>query len=873
MNKQPFHTDSTTSMWQSLYRVIETFNQSRPLAELIPTVTEILLEMLEVEAIWFVTSPPLPALSCGLIRTPALLDPDAKVTVLDNAPPTQGDKLAGCLLGRVKNSQTPFFLTPDLACDRPDPDLGDVLFEMFAIVPTAVVPLHEDQLSLGALIIGQRRGRIAPFSPESQDLLAFVGKIIAQNLYSHYLVKEAQQQAQRSQLISQVLAALSTGRGLNDTAKILHTQLGRLFKFDHASLALLDAPKKLVHQWSISAFGSTEANVVPFKSSRLAELMDSGKAYFEVDITQRKPGPRSYPDDKMLLAKGIKAQISMPLVIKEKPYGCLTLGSRQAGQYTLADLELLDRLAPQVAVTLEKANLLDILERHNNNLHLLNQFGARLNSTTRLERIFETTLKMLPRIVPADIHGVLLIKDDEAMVGVAVPYKFTRIEEVKQDLLSKFMELQDSASPLTVTVSTSIAGNKPVKGDWTPVDVKLFPILANNAILGLIYVSSSATNSLEEDEYFKTLSLVVSQVSVATANAALFRQVEQQHARLRAILNSTNEAVLVVDRNGKVVLDNPAARKVLGVTESQVGGLLAERTRIRALIDLFESVRQGGESTGELSLDDGRTFYASLSPVTINDVGVIGWVATMQDVSHFKALDELKSEFVNTVSHDLRAPLANILMALNLISQVGPVNEDQHSLLTVIENRINNMAEFIEDLLDIGEIEAGIDMKQEPCDVARIVKDVVDSLSPEVNGKDLTVNIDLESNLPPIRCNPIRMRQVIYNLVGNAVKYTQAGQVTVKARLEQQTLRLEVKDTGIGIPRHEQPFVFEKFYRVHGEHALKVKGTGLGLAIVKSIVEHHHGRIWLDSVQGKGSTFTVILPLQPELTLMPVGQR
>lgn len=872
MNKQHFHPGSATSIWRLLDRLAETFNQPLPLAQLVTVVNEILLDALDVEAIWFVTLPPLPVLACGVIRTPTPLDPQAKVTVLDNVPPTQSNELAGYLLGRVENSQAPFFLPPDHTCNRPDPDLGDVLFRVFEIVPTAIVPLRNDQRLLGALIIGQRRADGTAFSPESQDLLAFLGKTVAHNLYTHYFVKEADRQAQRSRLISQVLAALNTGRGLDDTAKILHTQLGRLFKFDHASLALLDSSQKLVHQWYISPFGSTEAKVISLESSRLVELMEGGQSFLEFDITQRKSSPRSYPDDEILLAEGVKAQLLAPLAIKERPFGSLTLGSRQAGRYTLADLELLDHLAPQIAVTLEKAQLLDILERHNNDLQLLNQFGARLNSTTRLERIFETTLNMLPRIVPADVHGVLLINDDEAMVGAAVPYNFARIEEVKQDILNKFMELRDSDSPLTVAVSTSIAGNMPVKGNWTPTDVKFFPILGNNSILGLIYVSSSAGSSLE-DEHFKILSLVVSQVSVAAANATLFHQVEQQHARLRAILDSTTDAVLVVDRNGKVALDNPAAHKVLGVTESQVGGVLAERTRVRALVDLFNTVRQGGESTGELQLDDGRTFYANLSPVTIDEVGVIGWVATMQDVSHFKALDDLKSEFVNTVSHDLRAPLANILMALSLITQVGEINEDQNSLLSVIENRVNSMAHFIDDLLDIGKIEAGIDMKQESCNVSLIVNEVVDALSPEIKDKALVLIVDLEPNLPLIHGNPTRIRQVIYNLVGNALKYTLAGQVAIKARVDPQALRIEVKDTGIGIPPHEQPFVFEKFYRVHDEQTLEIKGTGLGLAIAKSIVEHHHGRIWLDSVQGKGSIFTVMLPLHPELPWLPVGQR
>jgi signal transduction histidine kinase len=203
-------------------------------------------------------------------------------------------------------------------------------------------------------------------------------------------------------------------------------------------------------------------------------------------------------------------------------------------------------------------------------------------------------------------------------------------------------------------------------------------------------------------------------------------------------------------------------------------------------------------------------------------------------------------------------------MATNMIAEIGEMSEDQHGLLKVIENRVKGMGQLIDDLLDVGKIEAGIDMEIEPCSLRLLVEEVTLALKPQIEEKNIKLVITADTDLPPVMANSLRLRQVIYNLLSNAVKYTlNQGAVTITAYLQDENeMRIQVSDTGIGIPTSDRPHVFEKFYRVRGNHALKIKGTGLGLAIVKGIVEKHHGRVWLESVVGEGSTFTVALPLQ-----------
>jgi signal transduction histidine kinase len=367
------------------------------------------------------------------------------------------------------------------------------------------------------------------------------------------------------------------------------------------------------------------------------------------------------------------------------------------------------------------------------------------------------------------------------------------------------------------------------------------------------------------DDLLYIFSLIGSQIAAGIENAHLFHQAEQERARLAAILASSTDAILVVNKEGRIILDNPAAWNVMEVETSRSDKLLVDSTANETLIQLFESAMRGDKSTGEIPLIDGRTYFANLSHVSVGEAGIVGWVATMQDVSHFKELNELKNNFVNAVSHDLRSPLGGILIASNLMAQVGPVNETQKELLDTIHKRVNSMKDLIDDLLDVGRIEAGLDMELKPHALDTLINEVILALLPQAEEKSIELKSDIAEDLPLIMANMARIEQVTTNLIGNAIKYTpETGTVTVRACQQDNEVRLQVIDTGLGIPTTDQPHIFEKFYRVRGEHVADIKGTGLGLAITKGIIEKHNGRIWLESVFGEGSTFTVALPAYTE---------
>jgi two-component system phosphate regulon sensor histidine kinase PhoR len=241
----------------------------------------------------------------------------------------------------------------------------------------------------------------------------------------------------------------------------------------------------------------------------------------------------------------------------------------------------------------------------------------------------------------------------------------------------------------------------------------------------------------------------------------------------------------------------------------------------------------------------------------------VGYAIVLNDITQLKELDRLKSEFVSTVSHDLRSPLTTILGYVDLIERAGPVTDQQKTFIRRIQNSVGSITTLISDLLDLGKIESGIDSQKEPVQLNTLARNAVEGMRGRVEAKQIILDVSLDDSIPALNGNPVRLRQMIVNLLDNAVKYTpEGGTVTFSTRLEADQAFLWVSDTGIGIPPQELPYVFNKFYRA--TNVQNTAGTGLGLSIVKSIAEIHGGRVWVDSTAEKETKFTVVLPVPKE---------
>jgi PAS domain S-box-containing protein len=353
---------------------------------------------------------------------------------------------------------------------------------------------------------------------------------------------------------------------------------------------------------------------------------------------------------------------------------------------------------------------------------------------------------------------------------------------------------------------------------------------------------------------------------VKRTTASLQQRVDELQ-KFDTILERIEDGVIMLDDQWHILLMNPAARRAFGLWQDETinGKAILEVLPHPDLKILLDESRNNPMPHNEIAFEDGRVLSAQCTPIPR-----VGMAVTMQDITYLKQIDRLKNEFVHTVSHDLRSPLTAILGYVDLLDRVGPVNEQQREFIHRVKGSVQSITSLVNDLLELGRIEAGFDTQKEMVPMEGIIRNALETLTGQINEKKLNLHLNLPTDIPQMRGNPIRLRQMLDNLIGNAIKYTpENGEITIEVEAQNDQVIIRISDTGPGIPPADQPHIFEKFYRASNVPK-GVGGSGLGLAIVKSIVDNHQGRIWVDSLLGMGSSFTLVLPLYKEPVPLPV---
>jgi len=404
-------------------------------------------------------------------------------------------------------------------------------------------------------------------------------------------------------------------------------------------------------------------------------------------------------------------------------------------------------------------------------------------------------------------------------------------------------------------------------GKQAPGSMICVAIRHETSYLGALWVAYPDQRKISE-ETTRFLSTLAGQASLAAENSRLYASAEVGRQRLEAILASTPEPVLVFDSQMNLYLLNPAALQVPALVNIPSPGQPVRDVIIPSeLVDLVLKPSNQGILSREISLANGRHYYVSVSPVT-SDGMMVGKVCLLRDVSYYKEIDTLKSDFVSTVSHDLRSPLTLVRGYATMLEMVGDLNEQQKSFVTKILTGVENMSRLVNNLLDLGRIEAGISLNIDNFNSLEILEAVTNSLAPQAAQKKIQINVEPQEAPQPvsdffIQADRALLQQAVYNLVENAIRFTPvSGQVTLRLQKQDKSFVFGITDTGIGIAPLDLPHMFEKFYRSGRRDPNRQRGTGLGLAIVKSIVERHNGRVWVESQLGKGSTFNLSIPVK-----------
>jgi two-component system NtrC family sensor kinase len=496
------------------------------------------------------------------------------------------------------------------------------------------------------------------------------------------------------------------------------------------------------------------------------------------------------------------------------------------------------------------------LERRVHELETLARIGRTVTAMLNVDEVLRTVVEEAVQLTGAEEGSLLLLDDESGELYMRASKNFD----------------DDFASAFRLHVRDSLAGQviksgKPILLDErSPQKIKTaylvhsliyVPLQVRGRTIGVLGVDNRKAGRVLTQQDVLIMMAMADYAAIAIENAQLYYRTESERAKLETVIKDTQSGVIVVDPDHRVMMLNQTAKEAFNVKGEYFGRSIAEVFDHSQLLEVIRS-KGGAARREEVNIEDGRIF--SVQKSSINGVG---YSVVMHDITHLKDLDRIKSEFVTTVSHDLRSPLTAILGYVELIERVGPLSNQQEEFVDRVRISVEQIADLVSDLLDLGRIESGLDTSKERTPMAVLIHYALDNVRTRIEESGLRLEATLQDGLPFVHGDPIRLRQLVDNLLQNAMKYTPAdGVITVEAEAEDDQVILRIRDTGPGIPPHDQPFLFDKFFRASNTPE-DAPGTGLGLSIVKSIVDQHDGRIWVESELGHGATFTVVLPALP----------
>jgi len=366
------------------------------------------------------------------------------------------------------------------------------------------------------------------------------------------------------------------------------------------------------------------------------------------------------------------------------------------------------------------------------------------------------------------------------------------------------------------------------------------------------------------------------------AEAAL----KESETKERVLLDAPDDMIILIDSKYKIVDGNKAFTAIAGAPISKLRGLnLLELVPRAAAKDRgcnidkviqyrknnIDKVIQSGQPVRFEDESEGRWYDNMVYPILDKDGNVDKIAIFARNITERKRAEdkvrdviEQKSKFISTVSHELRTPLTSMKNAVSLILEgaAGEFNDKQRKYLDITRRNIERLSDLINDVLDFQKLAAGkMELNIEENDIKEVVNEVYETMLLFAKEKDIDFCVEFEDNIPRVQFDSDKIIQVLTNLINNAIKFTpEPGRVSLGVKYHEDELAIYVRDTGIGIPKDELSMIFGEFYRAEQSDS-RTKGTGLGLTIVEKIVKLHGGRIEVESEEGKGTTFTVILPL------------
>ncbi len=582
------------------------------------------------------------------------------------------------------------------------------------------------------------------------------------------------------------------------------------------------------------------------------------------------------------LDEDIRAVISVPLLRGESLLGILTICSPEQGFFQAEHLKLLESAAATIAIALNNARLFESERAEREWAEALETAASLVNRSLNLDEVLDRILEQVSRVVPGDTFNVMLVEGKTARVVRWLGYDYlgnvhpSTAKPIPLERYPNLMRMLRTGEPVVIgdTMNTS-AWIKTVETEWRRSYVAA-PIQVNGETVGFLNVNGVQPDQFD-DEDAQRLKVFTAHVAMAIQHARHFQQqvryseeleqlVQQRTEELaaktnwlEAVLESTTDGIVVVDETGQIMLSNSVAQRWLQQSLSPM-----DAEQLRNSIHLL-SREHGGQPTSVLLALTGLDLELSAALVQHADGGAPATVIVLHDVTHLKALERMKSEFISNVSHELRTPVTSIRLYVNLLQRHSKNCAPRY--LDALERDSARLVDLVSDILEISRIDSGrLGLSPKDTDLDGLVTRILEAHHLLFENRQLSLEMHLSLGGEAVWLDAEKVTHVLNNVIDNAINYTPpGGLITVKTYETQKDSRrwavVEVADTGIGIPEDELPHIFERFFRGQEPQKQQIQGSGLGLAIVKEIVALHGGYVRVHSKVGQGTTFFIGFPL------------
>lgn len=534
-------------------------------------------------------------------------------------------------------------------------------------------------------------------------------------------------------------------------------------------------------------------------------------------------------------------------------------------------------VTPLVQKTIEANEMARLAGKHSRELTTLLELSAFVGF--RYDQVFNKYLTTLSTLLDSPHASIYLYKPKDKRLERSATLTIFNEHATEWDL--------NSQNP----VVNAFVNRKTQNYTPDPEDEGIFesnllavPIIYRSKCWGALVVSHRSNKYNSHDA--KLIKLISLRLAILIENAELYNEVNARRERWEAVFKFAEEGIVIFDRDGSIVGFNPAAGKLTGFSLNDVIGkkftnviktVSPEGLNLSAISPIKRVLGEGEVVTKReqlLQTKSGNTVWTeiSYSPIFDDQGRASSGIAVISNIQKEREMEAVKSDFISIVSHELRTPLTAIkgFMSMLLQRNFGDLNEKQEHYLGKVYSTNQRMIGLVEDLLDVSYIESGkIKLKVTPIAVEPIISEVVTELSTKGFERQIMIKVNRKHRLPLVLADEVRLRQILVNLIDNAIKYSlPKSEVVIDFKVQGGELITSVRDQGVGITANQVERLFQKFGRIYNPMSMQAGGTGLGLYIVKNLVESHGGNIWVTTRVGKGSKFSFSLPIAKQLPLI-----